>query len=225
MNADVVTIIECYYDGYYHWDFTVYQEHVRRDGFQVTRPGVDGLTVEFSLDGRKVAVKVRPEWDRKYDVCVVGGLIDLPNFINRVKRDARRFKQQCPTTSIIVAGNAQFKKDPKKMGRAELAGWKIINRKMGDKLAREIGANKYVECAKKSGRGIKILFDETAYAYFAKLKDEEERRESETHENVQIERNKIEKERRKKFHRDFLFFFVLACSMIIISISVSVFIT
>ena len=62
---------------------------------------------------------------------------------------------------------------------AELARRKLISRKMGDKLAKEIGANKYVECSRESRRGRNILKDEISYAYFAKLKDEE-RRELET---------------------------------------------
>ena len=102
------------------------------------------------------------------------------------------------------------------MREAELEGRRFINRKIGNKLARVIGASKYVECSGKSGQGITILFDEIVYAYFAKLKDEEERRKSEICEKEQIDGNKIKKERREKFYRDSLRLFVFGCLMVII---------
>ena len=47
---------------------------------------------------------------------------------------------------------------------------------MGDKLAREIWASKNVEYSNESGWGVKTLFERIACVYFAKLKDEEQRR-------------------------------------------------
>ena len=80
-----------------------------------------------------------------------------------------------------------------------------MNRKMGDKLAREIGAVKYVEYNKETVRGYKILYDEIAHTYFAKLKDELEAKQAEEDrlqkaeiEKLRLERERQEIERKKK---------------------------
>jgi len=51
--------------------------------------------------------------------------------------------------------------------------------KRGDELARRYGATKYVEWSFSNDWGLKKLFDEIAFTYFANLKDEEERNEEE----------------------------------------------
>ena len=221
MNADEVTI-ECHYHGWVPLFFLSDQAQYEKLGYEVASLGGFDQEVTFTLDERKVKINVwRPAGNRDVDVCVVRWFVDRDDFIDEVKREERRYKHKWPTTPIIVVGDAWWKNDPKSIKKAELEGRKFINRKMWNKLARKIGANKYVEFSRKSERGIKIVFDEIVYAYFAKLKDEEERRESETREKEEIERNKlIEKERQVKLYRDILFFLVFACLMVIISIIV-----
>ena len=221
MNPQSVTV-ECHCDDLSSLFNLIDGEQFQKLGYEVTWLDDWDQAVEFPLDGRKVKINLRDKWEGNFDVCVVEWLIDEAEFIDEMKDDARRCKQQCPNASIIVVGDAQWKNDPETMGKAELKGRKFINRKMGDKLAREVGANKYVEYSWQNGRGIKILFDEIAYAYFAKLKDEEERRETEIREKEQIiQRTKIEKKLQKISPRSF-FCFVFACLMVIISIIVNV---
>ena len=221
MNADVVTI-ECHYHGWLPLFFLSDHAQYKKLGYEVSSLGDFHQKVSFTLDERKVKINVwRPAGNRDVDVCVVCWLVDRDDFINEVKREAHQYKHKWRTTPIIVVGDAWWKNDPKSIKKAELEGRKFINRKMGNKLAREIGATKYVEFSRKSERGIKIVLDEIVYAYFAKLKDEQERRESEAREKEEIERNKlIEKERHVKFYRDILCFLVFACFMVIISIIV-----
>ena len=63
---------------------------------------------------------------------------------------------------------------------------------MGDQLARDIGAVKYVEYSLKSGREYKILIDEIVFAHFSKLKDQEHR------ERIKEEANEVRRERTKQ---------------------------
>ena len=52
----------------------------------------------------------------------------------------------------------------------------MISRKIGDKLANEIGAVKYIECSDESGRGVKILFDEIAIVGLEQVHIEKQRK-------------------------------------------------
>ena len=223
MNDDVITI-DCHCEV---WSllFFVVEEKLQYEklGYEVTSLDNGDWAIGFLLDGRKVTINVKKKWHRVVDVCVVDLWVHDTDFIHDVRRHARQCKHNWPTAPIIVASDAEWKNDPETMREAELEGWNIINQKMGNKLAREVGASKYLECSSINGRGIKILFDEIAYAYFAKLKDEEERRESDIREKDEIEKNKIENERIAKFHRDLLFFFVSAFSILLFSITLNIF--
>ena len=77
---------------------------------------------------------------------------------------------------IIVCSHAECKYEPDEMKKAELEGDEIMDREIGDKLARELGAVKYIEYSLETGRGAKILIDEIAFAGIGKMKDDEKRR-------------------------------------------------
>ena len=51
-----------------------------------------------------------------------------------------------------------------------------MDREIGDKLARELGAVKYIECSEETGRAAKTLTDEIAFAGIGKMKNDEKRR-------------------------------------------------
>ena len=175
MNAEIIKIECSYYDGWlplYLPDHEQFEEL----GYNVLWLFDKGIVV-FTLGGREVMVHFKAGWGEDHtNVHLISWGIHETNFIDRINRAASEYKSERPTVPIIVAGDNRFKNYAEAMGEAELEGRKFINQKMGDKLAREVGANKYVEFSMESGRGFKILFDEIAYAYFAKLKDEEERR-------------------------------------------------
>ena len=102
-------------------------------------------------------------------------MIHSVDYSSQVKLKASRCKQQYPDSPIIVVGNASSKTSPRRLKYLELAGQKLFNRKMSDELVRDVGAVKYVEYLRKSGRGLKNVIDEIVFAYFSKLKDEEDR--------------------------------------------------
>ena len=80
-----------------------------------------------------------------------------------------------PNSAILLAGTkSDLKYDPKVSKKHSLLGRKIVTSEMGEKLAKEIGAVKYIECLAKSNKGIKILFEEIAYAGLDKLRSKPE---------------------------------------------------
>ena len=64
--------------------------------------------------------------------------------------------------------------------------------RIGDKLVRNVGAVKCVSYFRKSGRSYKILIDDIAFAYFSKLKDEEDQ------EKLKKEAPEVRRERTKR---------------------------
>ena len=85
--------------------------------------------------------------------------------------------QHHPKAFFTVVGEAVLKNVPSALKNAKLAGRKIFNKIMSDKLVRYIGAVKYMECSDKSWRGLKILNDKIVFSYFSKLKDEQAQQE------------------------------------------------
>ena len=98
----------------------------------------------------------------------------------------------------------------------------MTGREKIDKLAREVCALKYVECSLTSWRGYKILFDEIAFAYLSKLKDNEEKREEAEEDRIRQREVELETQRQDKVDRDFLSFLVLSFAMLIFAIVLNV---
>ena len=104
-------------------------------------------------------------------------MIDRFNKFSEVaKQDADYCKKYLPTVPIIlVCKFTELKYCQDQLREAELSGDKIITREIGDKLAREIGAVKYIECSEESGKGAKILIDKVAFAGIEKIQNDEKR--------------------------------------------------
>ena len=131
--------------------------------------------IDLKIDGRNVRIIASGGVMKQCDICIVSWSTHTTDYIRRVKQQVSKCKRDHPEAPIIVFGDATVKKSPPQLKDLELAGQKILSKKMGNELARESGAVKYVEGSRKSGRGLKIVIDEIVFAYFCKLKDEEDR--------------------------------------------------
>ena len=138
----------------------------------------DDLIVEFKIGGENIRINFTDHFEENIHVGVIGCSMDRSkDFSDDCREYAGLFFLRHPTApTIIVCFDAEWKYRPDDMKRAELEGDKLMNRKIGDKLARELGAVKYIEHSEKTGRGAKILIDEIAFAGIGKMKDDEKRR-------------------------------------------------
>ena len=144
-------------------------------------------------------------------------------------------KANNPTATIIIAGyygSDWQEKFMRKLKKAELSGDKLMNRKIGNQLANEIGAVKYVEYSVENARGIQTFYNEIVFAHLGKLRAEEEERERlererEFHENQseekELEKITREKKQRKKKAICNIFIFYSAALFLIIAIYYGVF--
>ena len=135
----------------------------------------DDLIVDLKLSGKEIKINLTYKWMRSIHVCVVDRIIGRSNEFSDVASDrAQEFRNDYPNAPIIIACNfVEGKYRPGAIKQAELNGDKMMTRKIGDKLARELGAVKYIEYSGKTGRGAKILIDEIAFAGIGKIKDDE----------------------------------------------------
>ena len=180
----------------------------------------NNILIDFVLDGRNVRILKTSEYRSDVDVCILNGwLLGFPLSLDDIKRRVSYCQDAHPTAPIIIFGHwGHSKHDIALQGHYESTQNRPINRKSGDEFAREVGAVKYVECSHKTGRGYKILFDEIAFAYFSKLKDEEEKAKEAEEDKIRQQNVKFERQRQDKVDRNLLIFFVLAFAMLIFTI-------
>ena len=174
MDCDVVEInCKCFSVISY----SLYRHRSNFDEYQCTRHD-DDLIAEVKIGGENIRINLRNDFEENIHVGVIGCPMFPPKVFSDVCCEyAEWFFSLHPTAAlIIVCFDAERKYDPDKMKKAELEGDKLMDREIGDKLARELGAVKYIECSTKTGRGAKILIDEIAFAGIGKMKDDEKRR-------------------------------------------------
>ena len=209
MNAEIITIY-CLDCSSFSLNFCAFvdRENLKNYAYKVEFCQNLFPVIDLTIDGRNVRLIVSPEQTKQCDVCIVGSWfscaqfsyvedslrqnVDPANYCANVKNQASWSKQKYPESPTIVVWNASLKSDPRNLKDLELAGQKVLNKKMGDELARDIGAVKYVEFSSKSGRGVKTIIDEIVLAHFSKLKDEEDRG------RMKKEADKVQRERTKR---------------------------
>jgi len=152
------------------------REKLERQGYKIAKSNFDEITFDFQVNQRNVKITITINNEQNFDVCLVAYSINYLKYVDIVKRAVSDCKQRNPTAPIIVAGEVWSKNNPRSVKKAELVGWKSINKTMGYKLAKEVGAVKYIKLSLESGRGYKIMLDEIYFAYLGKLKDDENRR-------------------------------------------------
>ena len=196
MNTKIIAI---YCRDYSY--FSVFADHDARKnllknyGYEVKfSQNLDHAVIDFTIDGENVRIITSGGRMKHYDVCIVGWLIDSADYSTMVKQQSSWCKQHHPEAPIIVVGDAALKNYPLELKDLELAGQNVFNRKMGDKLVRDVGATKYVEYSSKSGRGYKVVIDEIVFAYFSNLKDEEDRERTKKKKSDEIRQEKTKRD-------------------------------
>ena len=172
-------------------------------GVREIRRGVGApfATASTAIDEKNILIKIEQHYENEVDV----GLLEVnPHFCinegNWVSEEVIKWKKENPKTPLILYGNeysrsidpAKGKKSMPIINRFEelqenreeqfiqqhLSGFSLTQTRV-NQLVQKLGAVKYVGVSSKSGRGIKILLDEIAYAGLGKLKDKEKREKTE----------------------------------------------
>ena len=73
----------------------------------------------------------------------------------------------CPGVPCLIVGTqVDLREDPQHLEKLARQKLKPISMEQGERLARELGAVKYVECSALTQRGLKNVFDEVGHLYF-----------------------------------------------------------
>ena len=182
MNSEVIKI-NCFNNDRlfaYFLKKKIQVDVTKLDDYKFTRLTNLDLIVDFTINRKNVRVNMTTEAKTDIHVCMISGVICTSNYFRvGLKRQANSCKKAYPTAPIIILGyNDGRKHEPDEMKEIELEGDKMMNSKIGAELANEIGAVKYIECSRISGRGIKILLDEIALAGLGKMIDERLKKEA-----------------------------------------------
>ena len=194
MNTEIITI----YCRDYSFLFLFLadldaREILKHSGYKVEFWKKIESVIDLTIDGKNVRLIISGGWMNHCDVCIVGWFVSVAGHnIDEIKRQVSKCKQYHAEAPIIVVEDATMKNSSQHLKLIERAGQKAMNRKIGDELVRDIGAVKYVEYSRKSGRGLKIIIDEIVFAYFSKQKVEEDR------ERIKKEVDQIRRERTKR---------------------------
>ena len=175
MNSKVVEI-NCWCDFF---NFDSLPRHLSSfDEYKCSKLG-HSLVVDLKIAGESIRINLTFRRMKNVHVCLGDWWMDCSNkFKYRATRRAKFYETYFPDAPIIiVCYHAQLKFAPGKRKQAELEGDKMMSKEIGDKLAGEVGAVKYIEYSEETGRGAKILIDEIAFAGIGKIRDGEKRRE------------------------------------------------
>lgn len=72
-------------------------------------------------------------------------------------------RHHCPGVPLLVVGTqADLREDPGHVEKLARQKQRPISAEAGERLAREVGAVKYVECSALTQRGLKNVFDEVS---------------------------------------------------------------
>jgi len=149
-----------------------YATHTNRqvfDNYAVTvMIGEDPYTLGlFDTAGQEDYDRLRPLSYPQTDVFLVCFSVTSPASYENVREKwFPEVHHHCPgVPSLIVGTQVDLRDDPavvEKLARQKL---RPITAEMGERLARELGAVKYVECSALTQKGLKNVFDEVCMAY------------------------------------------------------------
>jgi len=158
-------IILCHVGEFYSFIITLFSEFCDKSLHFDT----DGEFLRLIIEKETVKIYFTTSWsvDAPVDVCLIGhGWRPLSkDFCENVKSSLSKCPQKpFPFVPVFIAYNVDEKFNPEILRDAELAGERLMNRKIGNQLANDVGAVKYIEFSAKSGRGVKTMLDEIALA-------------------------------------------------------------
>jgi len=153
-------VIGCYVGEFHSFISTLFYEFCENSMDVQSR--MDMFTLMIA---ETVKIHFTTSWssDESVHVCLIGhGWRPLSkDFCENVKSSLSKCPQNLlRLVPVFIACNVDEKFDPEFLGDAELAGERLMNRKIGNQLANDVGAVKYIEFSAKSGRGVKTMLDE-----------------------------------------------------------------
>ena len=116
----------------------------------------------FDTAGQEDYDRLRPLSYPQTDVFLICfNVTSPPSFENVKEKWFPEVRHHCPATACIIVGTmVDLRDDPSVLEKLAKSRQRPITFEQGERLARELGAVKYVECSALTQRGLKNVFDE-----------------------------------------------------------------
>src|ERR1700712_2048858 len=120
----------------------------------------------FDTAGQEDYDRLRPLSYPQTDVFLVCFSVTSPASFENVKENwLPEVRHHCPGVPCLIVGTqVDLREDPVVLEKLARQRMKPIESKDGERLCRELGAVKYVECSPLTQKGLKNVFDEAIMA-------------------------------------------------------------
>lgn len=120
----------------------------------------------FDTAGQEDYDRLRPLSYPQTDVFLVCFSVVSPASFENVKEKwFPEVRHHCPGVPCIIVGTqVDLREDPTTLDKLAKTRQRAITTEMGERLAKELGAVKYLECSALTQRGLKNVFDEAIIA-------------------------------------------------------------
>lgn len=120
----------------------------------------------FDTAGQEDYDRLRPLSYPQTDVFLVCFSVVSPASYENVREKwVPEIRHHCPSTPFLVVGTqVDLRDDPTSLEKLAKQKLKPITHEMGEKLAKDLKAVKYVECSALTQKGLKNVFDEAILA-------------------------------------------------------------
>jgi cell division control protein 42 len=120
----------------------------------------------FDTAGQEDYDRLRPLSYPQTDVFLVCFSIVSPSSFENVKQKwFPEVHHHCPGVPCLIVGTqVDLRDDPNTVEKLNRNRQKPVGQDQGEKLAKELGAVKYVECSALTQKGLKNVFDEAIIA-------------------------------------------------------------
>ena len=123
------------------------------------------MTVSLGLwdtAGQEDYDKLRPLAYSNTDVFIICASVVAPDSFSNVKAKwIKEVKHHCPDTPVLLVGmKTDLRDHPETIGKLKGRNQVPFTFQGGIRLAKEIGADKYLECSSKNNQGVKEVFEE-----------------------------------------------------------------
>ncbi|KAM7201661.1 putative RHO2 protein [Rhypophila sp. PSN 637] len=130
----------------------------------VTDCRVDGKSVQLALwdtAGQEDYERLRPLAYAKAHVILIGFSVDTPDSLDNVKHKwAVEAQERLPGVPIILVGlKKDLRADPVAIEEMRKKSLHFVSEEQGERVGKEIGARKYLECSSLTGDGVDDVFE------------------------------------------------------------------